>query len=177
MSSRGQRAAGTDGTDFQHRQRIAAHYQESAQYKFILKWFFAPHILILIFMWAKKCGLLLAFPEEAVFRLEAKSYGESLVGEALSSNGLICHRLIRGNMSGVYRSSLSSVRCCRSLRTGLVKLINYHYYGHFVFGILPCMIGLGGQLPELFDYMSDQENSQTPTFKVRALLWCMLVLN
>ncbi|PIO66617.1 hypothetical protein TELCIR_11668 [Teladorsagia circumcincta] len=54
MASRGgQRAAGTDGTDFQHRQRIAAHYQESAQYKFILKWFFAPHLLILIFMWAK----------------------------------------------------------------------------------------------------------------------------
>lgn len=25
----------------------------SAQYKFILKWFFVPHILILIFMWAK----------------------------------------------------------------------------------------------------------------------------
>ena len=53
MSSRGVRAAGTDGTDFQNRQRIAQHYQESVQYKSILKWFFVPHFLILVFMWLK----------------------------------------------------------------------------------------------------------------------------
>lgn len=39
------------------------------------------------------------------------------------------------------------------------------YYSEFVFGILPCAVGLGSLLPELIDYLSDMENSQTPTFK------------
>ncbi|KIH54155.1 hypothetical protein ANCDUO_15701 [Ancylostoma duodenale] len=120
-----------------------------AQYKFILKWFFAPHILILIFMWAKVGSEVLRreFGWRSAFfeRLDMPSAYPWEYVWCLSFIPIICAML--------------------SFPKNRVKLINYHYYGHFLFGILPCMIGLGGQLPELFDYMSDQENSQTPTFK------------
>ncbi|CAJ0561470.1 unnamed protein product, partial [Mesorhabditis spiculigera] len=54
MSSKGgARAEGTDGTDFQHRQRVAAHYQISAQYKNYLTWLAVPHFLVAIFLWIK----------------------------------------------------------------------------------------------------------------------------
>ncbi|KAK5980403.1 hypothetical protein GCK32_012459 [Trichostrongylus colubriformis] len=162
MASRGGvRAAGTDGTDFQHRQRIAAHYHESAQYKFILKWFFAPHVLILIFMWAKVGSEVLRkeFGWRSAFfeRLDMPSAYPWEYVWCFSFIPIICAML--------------------SFSKNKVKLINYHYYGHFVFGILPCMIGLGGQLPELLDYIKDQESSNTPTFKLPASKSVMKILD
>ena len=50
-----------------------------------------------------------------------------------------------------------------------MKWIDYHYYAHFFLGVLPCLIGLGGQVPEFFDYMANNEKSNTPTFKVNLL--------
>lgn len=57
--------------------------------------------------------------------------------------------------------------------------MTYHYYAHFIFGVLPCCIGLGGQFPELLDYLSDMENSKTPTFKGNfpmVILWYIFFL-
>uniref|UniRef100_A0AC35GI48 Uncharacterized protein n=1 Tax=Panagrolaimus sp. PS1159 TaxID=55785 RepID=A0AC35GI48_9BILA len=57
MSSRsGTRPVGTDGSDFQHRQRVAAQYQTSASYKFYLKALFGLHFTVLLAIWAKVFG-------------------------------------------------------------------------------------------------------------------------
>uniref|UniRef100_A0A914QY14 Uncharacterized protein n=1 Tax=Panagrolaimus davidi TaxID=227884 RepID=A0A914QY14_9BILA len=57
MSSRsGTSPVGTDGSDFQHRQRVAAQYQTSASYKFYLKALFGLHFTVLLAIWAKVFG-------------------------------------------------------------------------------------------------------------------------
>ncbi|KAI6233051.1 hypothetical protein M3Y99_00966300 [Aphelenchoides fujianensis] len=54
MASRGgARAAGTDGTDFSARQRVANQIKLSVQMKFYLKGLFALHFFVLLAMWTK----------------------------------------------------------------------------------------------------------------------------
>jgi len=53
MSSRGATAAGTDGSDFAHRQKIASHYQISALNKSRFKYCLLLHILLFVMMCAK----------------------------------------------------------------------------------------------------------------------------
>lgn len=60
-----------------------------------------------------------------------------------------------------------------------VDMMRNHYYSQFILGILPCAIGLGGQVPELLDYLSDMKNSDTPTFKgtfPMVILWYIFFL-
>lgn len=67
MSSKGARVTGTDGSDFNHRQRVANsiklrfvfpmissnYVYFSVQNKFNLKLLYSIHILVLLAMWAK----------------------------------------------------------------------------------------------------------------------------
>jgi len=53
MASRGQIAAGTDGTDFSHRQRVATHYQQSVVNKARLKFTIYMHYMIFALMLVK----------------------------------------------------------------------------------------------------------------------------
>ena len=39
------------------------------------------------------------------------------------------------------------------------------YYAQYVLGILPCTIGVASQMPELFDYIFNRDDTKTPTFK------------
>lgn len=150
MSSRfGPRATGTDGTDFRHRQRVAAHYQTSAQYKMYMKWLFAIHCLVLFAMWLKVGGEMAV----NVLHIRWKFYSSLDLPSAYPWE---------------YVWSLSFVPMIFALSSfskNKVSLLRFHYYGQFLTGILPCAVGIGGQLPELFDYLSDMEHSQTPTFK------------
>ncbi|CAI4230265.1 unnamed protein product [Auanema sp. JU1783] len=149
MAANGARVQGTDGTDFQHRQRIAAHYQEIVQYKTTLKMFFALHLFALLFMWGK------------------------VGSEVLRNDFGVQHPLLNFlRMPAAYPweyvwcfSFIPILIALKSFPKNNVKLVNYHYYGQFFCGIVPCMIGLGAQVPELFDYISDMENSETPTFQ------------
>ena len=45
------------------------------------------------------------------------------------------------------------------------KLMRWCYYSLFVFGILPCAMGMGGQFPEMLAYVRDPSNAETPTVK------------
>uniref|UniRef100_A0A914RPJ5 Protein jagunal n=1 Tax=Parascaris equorum TaxID=6256 RepID=A0A914RPJ5_PAREQ len=140
MSSRsGPRAAGTDGTDFRHRQRVAAHYQ----YRYL-------HISLKL-----QTFTLMGICEFLVRELGVKwTFYSSL------------------DLPSAYPweyiwslSFLPVVFALSSFQRNKVSLLRMHYYSQFLVGILPCAIGMGGQLPELFDYLSDMEHSQTPTFK------------
>ena len=49
MASRdGPRAAGTDGSDFTHRQRVASHYKESVQWKGKMKACLYFHLVLIV---------------------------------------------------------------------------------------------------------------------------------
>ncbi|KAK0426400.1 hypothetical protein QR680_009689 [Steinernema hermaphroditum] len=150
MSSKaGPRAVGTDGSDFKHRQRVAAHYTWSVQYKNYLKYLFFFHLSVLVFMWAKVGG------EFAVNTLgvELPAFKKLDLPTAYPWEYVWC------------LSFLPCIFALMSFPKNKVQLLKYHYYGQFVLGIVPCVIGIGSQLPELVDYISDPENSQTPTFK------------
>lgn len=54
MASRaGPRAAGTDGSDFQHRERVAMHYQMSVTLKYEIKKLTYVHLIIWLLLVAK----------------------------------------------------------------------------------------------------------------------------
>ncbi|MFH4983839.1 hypothetical protein AB6A40_010548 [Gnathostoma spinigerum] len=164
MSSRfGPRAAGTDGTDFKHRQKIAAHYQISVQYKAYLKWLFALHGLVLIVMWAKVGG-------------------EFLVTEL----GISWRSFQALDLPSAYPweyvwtlSFIPIVFGLASFPRNKVRLLRYSYYAQFVTGILPCAIGIGSQLPELMAYLRNMKDSQTLTLHhtfPMVILWYIFFL-
>nr|KAF6310603.1 jagunal-like protein 1 [Myotis myotis] len=54
MASRaGPRAAGTDGSDFQHRERVAMHYQMSVTLKYEIKKLIYVHLVLWLLLVAK----------------------------------------------------------------------------------------------------------------------------
>ncbi|KAE8612397.1 hypothetical protein XENTR_v10012840 [Xenopus tropicalis] len=56
MASRaGPRATGTDGSDFQHRERVASHYQMSASLKNEIKKLIYAHLVIWLLIAAQMC--------------------------------------------------------------------------------------------------------------------------
>uniref|UniRef100_A0A8R1TNF7 Protein jagunal homolog n=2 Tax=Onchocerca TaxID=6281 RepID=A0A8R1TNF7_ONCVO len=145
----GPRAVGSDGTDFKHRQRIAAHYHYSAQYKMYLKILFGLHFLVLLTMWAKVGGEVLV--EE--FGIRWRFYKSLQLPSAYPWEYVWCF------------SFIPLIFALISFKRNKINLLRNHYYGQFIMGILPCSIGVGGQLPELIDYLRDMKNSQTPTFR------------
>ncbi|GMT19015.1 hypothetical protein PFISCL1PPCAC_10312, partial [Pristionchus fissidentatus] len=148
-SKTGPRAAGTDGTDYLHRQRVAAHYQESATNKFILKFFFGAHVLILAFMFAKVGSEIL----KKDFQIEIEFFKKLDLPSAYPWEYAYCF------------SFIAIIVGLMSFSRNKVQLINKCYYLQFLLGILPVMIGMGSQIPEIVEYFRDPEGTNTPTFK------------
>ena len=166
MSSKGgPRAEGTDGNDFKHRQRISTNIQLSVQYKMYLKVLFAIHFLVLITMWTK-VGCEFLFRELNVVDEVPSIWTKLDLPSAYPWEYVWCF------------SFIPIIFALLSFSKNRVNLLSYHYYGQFLFGILPCAIGLGSQFPELMDYFTN-EKSQTPTFKGHfpmVILWYIFFL-
>ncbi|KAE9549054.1 hypothetical protein FO519_007738 [Halicephalobus sp. NKZ332] len=150
MSSRfGPRAAGTDGTDFKHRQRVAAQYQTSVSYKMYLKTLFLAHFLVLFVMWIKV-------------------FGQNFLDAA----GIKSPRFKKLDLPTAYpweyvwcTSIIPVIMALLALPKNNSKLMRTAYYGQFFSGILPLCIGLGSQFPELIDYIRDPSRTDIPTVK------------
>uniref|UniRef100_A0A915DP58 Protein jagunal n=1 Tax=Ditylenchus dipsaci TaxID=166011 RepID=A0A915DP58_9BILA len=145
-SKSGARPQGTDGSDFQHRQKVATNFKYSVQYKMYMKCLL-PSICLFFF----NLDLPAAYPWERVWCF---SFIPILIALA-------------------------------SFPKNKANLLSYHYYAQFLFGILPCAIGIGSQLPELVDYMKNtvcvtcSSKSSTPTFKGHfpmVILWYIFFL-
>ena len=165
MSSSGARAAGTDGTDFKHRQRIATSIKMSVQYKFYLKALFGIHFMILLPVWAKVGGELL-FNE---FKLVTPPplWKQLDLPAAYPWEYVWCFSFIPILLALI------------ALPRNKLILLKLSYYSYFIFGITPCCIGLGGQVPELFDYIRNGEQSTVPTFSGHfpmVILWYLFYL-
>ncbi|KAI6203446.1 Protein jagunal-like protein [Aphelenchoides besseyi] len=162
-SKGGPRAVGTDGTDFGHRQRVANSIKMSVQMKFYLKGLFSLHILVLMSMWAK--------------------VGSELARREFGYKSSFFEKL---DLPSAYPWYLSFWGICLVLVVHsdhlwlfIARLLRIQYYSQYIFGILPCCIGLGGQIPELIDYIFNMENSKTPTFKgafPMVVLWYIFFL-
>jgi len=150
MSSRfGPRAAGTDGTDFKHRQRVAAQYQTSVSYKMYLKTLFLAHFLVLFTLWMKVFG-------QNIFDLL----------------GIKSTRFEKLDLPSPYpweyvwcTSVIPVILAIFAMPRNNVKLMRMAYYGQFFSGILPLCIGLGSQFPELIEYIRDPSRTDIPTVK------------
>ncbi|NXY39476.1 JAGN1 protein, partial [Pomatorhinus ruficollis] len=68
MASRGgPRAAGTDGSDFQHRERVASHYQMSVTLKSEIKKLIYTHVVLWLLLLAQMVvGHLKLLPHDQV---------------------------------------------------------------------------------------------------------------
>ncbi|KAI6182435.1 Protein jagunal-like protein [Aphelenchoides bicaudatus] len=164
MSSKtGPRAAGTDGSDFSHRQRVANSIKLSVQYKFYLKLLFCIHILVLIAMWAK--------------------VGSEFARRELGHKSPFFEKLdLPAAYPWEYVWCLSFIPIAFAVFSfphNKSKWLRVSYYSQFLFGILPCCLGLGSQIPELLDYIFNMESSKTPTFKgsfPMVILWYIFFL-
>ncbi|KAL3102148.1 hypothetical protein niasHS_003557 [Heterodera schachtii] len=150
-SKGGPRAIGSDGTDFKHRQRIAASVKLSVQYKFYLKVLFLLHLLILLPMWVKVGGELL-FDEFALLQ-QPHLWRQLDLPSAYPWEFVWC------------LSFIPILFALLSFPKNKPFLLKLHYYGQFVFGLMPACIGIGSQFPELVDFVKHGESSKTPTFK------------
>jgi uncharacterized BrkB/YihY/UPF0761 family membrane protein len=150
MSSRsGTRPVGTDGSDFQHRQRVAAQYQTSASYKFYLKALFGLHFTVLLAIWAKVFGEIGA----THFGMNSALWKRLDLPSAYPWEYVWCFSVV------------PIILALYAMPKNRVKPMTYAYYGQFFTGILPCSLGLGSQFPELIAYIADPVNNETPTIK------------
>uniref|UniRef100_A0A914KX39 Protein jagunal n=1 Tax=Meloidogyne incognita TaxID=6306 RepID=A0A914KX39_MELIC len=165
MSSTGARAVGTDGTDFKHRQRVAASIKLSVQYKFYLKLLFALHFLILLPLWAKVGGELI-FDQFKLMK-QPKLWRRMDLPNAYPWEYIWC------------LSFIPIILAIPSFQKNRLLLLKLSYYSQFLFGITPCAIGLGSQFPELIDYIRFGEQSKVPTFSgsfPMVILWYLFFL-
>uniref|UniRef100_A0A0K0F4A1 Protein jagunal homolog (inferred by orthology to a C. elegans protein) n=1 Tax=Strongyloides venezuelensis TaxID=75913 RepID=A0A0K0F4A1_STRVS len=149
MSSKGAHVKGTDGSDFNFRQKVASHYQISANYKFYLKCMFLLHLAVLTCMWSKVGSEVL----KKQFGITYPFFEKLDLPAAYHWEYVWCFSFIPP-LFGLL-----------SFKRNNLQLMRYHYYGQFVLGVLPCAVGLGEQLPELFGFLRDMENYETPTFR------------
>uniref|UniRef100_A0A183CD41 Detected protein of confused Function n=1 Tax=Globodera pallida TaxID=36090 RepID=A0A183CD41_GLOPA len=150
-SKGGPRAIGSDGSDFKHRQKIAASIKLSIQCKFYLKMLFLLHLSILLPMWVKVGGELV-FKEFGL--LEQPDLWRQLdLPAAYPWEYVWC------------LSFIPMLFALLSFNRNKAILLKLHYYGQFVFGLMPACIGIGSQFPELVDFLRHGESSRTPTFK------------
>uniref|UniRef100_A0AC35TGR6 Protein jagunal n=1 Tax=Rhabditophanes sp. KR3021 TaxID=114890 RepID=A0AC35TGR6_9BILA len=148
MSSKGAHVKGTDGSDYKSRQQVASRYKISADYKFYLKCVFILHFAVISFMWAKVGGEILS----KYFGIELETYKKLNMPAAYHWEYVWC------------LSFVPPVLAIFSFKKNQINLIRISYYGTFFVGILPCMIGLGEQIPEFYSYVVHSD-TETPMFK------------
>jgi len=155
----GPRAAGTDGSDFRHRQRVAVHYRESVTNKFRLKCAVLLHSSLLTVMLFKLLEDILDRFEVDWMPLERLKVPVPHFWE--------------------YWWMLSALPCVASLtalpRNNELRL-RRSYYGFFLFGLIPVAIGAGHKLPQLLDYLGYGDASGGPQTAERFLGFPMVVV-
>jgi len=161
MSSReGPRAEGSDGTDFQHRERVASHYETSAAYKLRLRYVIYLHLLLVALMMLRlgpAFFLLLNMQLPSV--LHALEMPPAQMWEFVWL------------MTGI-----ASLFGLVALPRNRAFLIQQYLIGTVVFGLGPVFYGIFSLSGDLLDYWDTRE-TQTTFFGFPAvLLWNMFLL-
>jgi len=138
MASRGTRAAGTDGADFVHRERVAGHYQQSVTSKFRLKVALFLHVTLYILMLARSSEQFLDWFHIDWPPLERLNLPDPQPWEFV---WLLTIIPVGAMLAAMPRNKEKQLRIA--------------YYGLFCFGILPCVFAVGSHSLELLNYMRD----------------------
>jgi len=161
MASReGPRPEGSDGTDFQHRERVASHYETSAAYKLRMRYVIYLHLLLVVLMvFRLTAGLCLVFnvqPPRVVQELEmppAQMWEFVWLMSAIPSFfGLV------------------------ALRRNRAFLVQQYLIGTVVFGLGPVFCGIVSMLGDLLEYWDTRETKATFFGFPAVLLWNMFLV-
>lgn len=106
-SRKGAYVTGTDGSDFNHRQKVATHYQLSAAYKSRLKTSMLFHFFLTLFMSAKVAGDVLDRLDIFILELEELYLPKPLLWEWLWLSSIA---FALPGLTAVRRNRLNSLR-------------------------------------------------------------------
>ncbi|CAG2122829.1 unnamed protein product, partial [Medioppia subpectinata] len=107
MSSKGRVVAGTDGSDFGHRQRVASHYQISALNKSRLKFCIFFHYLLFVVMMCKLSDDILDRLDIFILELQELYIPKPRLWEWLWASSVV---LSLFGLTSFKNNSLSSIR-------------------------------------------------------------------
>jgi len=154
-------AAGTDGTDFSHRQRVAAQYQISAQNKSRLKYCIFFHYLLFFAMLAKLSADILDRLDIFILEIEELEVPKPLLWEYIWCISLLLSFL-----------GLAAVRKNR------IKAMKRYMIGICVFGFGPILYAAIYYFSEAWQYIStgDADDIQLWQGYPYALLWYAFIM-
>lgn len=161
MASRdGPRAAGSDGTDFQHRERVASHYETSAAYKLRLRYVIYVHLLLVVLMMVRlSSGFCILFNIQPPGFLHQLNMPPAQMWEFVWL------------MTGV-ASAFGLV----ALRRNRVFLVQQYFIGTIVFGLGPVLYATLSMIDELLDYWDTRESTMTFFGFPAVVLWHLFLL-
>ncbi|XP_063239679.1 protein jagunal isoform X2 [Bacillus rossius redtenbacheri] len=136
-------ALGTDGTDFAHRQRIAAQYQISAINKSRLKYCIFFHYLLFFAMLAKLSADILDRLDIFILEIEELQIPEPLWWEYAWCASLLLSFL------GLAAARRNQVGTMQRYMAGIV-----------VFGFCPVLYAAARYFPDLWAYVSDDDDAE-----------------
>lgn len=166
MSSRGMYVAGTDGTDFSHRQQIAQHYQTSVLNKTRLKYTIFFHYILFFIMLAKLSADILDRLDIFILEIE-----ELLIPKPLLWEYIWCLSLV------VSFLGLSSIR-----RNNIGTMKKY-IYGIIAFGYLPILYAVIYYFNDFWTYITMEPEESVEDKEIMmwkgfpyALLWYIFIV-
>uniref|UniRef100_A0A8D8SC56 Protein jagunal n=1 Tax=Cacopsylla melanoneura TaxID=428564 RepID=A0A8D8SC56_9HEMI len=167
MASRGMYVSGTDGTDFSHRQQIAAHYQTSVLNKTRLKYTIFFHYILFFIMLAKLSADILDRLDIFILEIE-----ELLIPKPLLWEYVWCMSL------------LMSFLALSSIRKNNIATMKKYIYGILAFGYLPIFYAVIYYFSDFWTYITldpdedieDKEEIQMWHGYPYGLLWYIFIV-
>jgi len=161
MASReGPRAAGSDGTDFQHREHVASHYETSAAYKIRLRYVIYLHLLLVALMaFRLSAGFCLLFGVHPPSVLQKLQMPPAEMWEFVW-----------------LMTSIASVFGLLALRRNRAFLVQQYLIGTIVFGLGPVFYGIVSKLDDLIEYWDTKDAKLTFFGFPAVLLWNMFLV-
>jgi len=161
MASReGPRAEGSDGTDFQHRERVASHYETSSAYKARMRFVIYLHLLLVVLMvFRLSAGLCLLFNVQPPAVLQELEMPPAQIWEFVW-----------------LMTAVASFFGLIALRRNRAFLIQQYSIGTIIFGLGPVIYGIISMLGDLLDYWHTREAKATFFGFPAVLLWNMFLV-
>lgn len=161
MASReGPRPEGSDGTDFQHREHVASHYETSAAYKLRMRYVIYLHLLLVVLVvFRLSAGLCLLFGLQPPSILQELEMPPAQMWEFV---WLI--------------TAVASLFGLIALRRNRAFLVQQYLIGTVVFGLGPVFYGIISMLDDLLEYWHTRETKATFFGFPAVLLWNMFLV-
>jgi len=160
MASRaGAYVQGTDGSDFQHRQRVAAHYQASAAYKSRLKMSIFCHGLLAIVLLAKVSEDILDRLDIFILSLQELYVPKPLPWEWW---WLLSVPIAILGLSAIRKNNALSMKI--------------YFSGTFTFGVVPVLAAAFIYFGEMYEYVQTKKNVVLWQGYPVAVLWYIFIV-